>query len=105
MIDKINDKPASWEETVTIREKDKYKVILGDAGARVSASLGERMGGSRGFSSVSMNATVTLNCNQDSKTIPKAYSMAFAEAKAAIVEFFPEAMELLEEHLDQHHAE
>ncbi len=101
-VSMVGDEYASYEGTV-VRNRDEFKKILGDGNARVSVSLSERMGGPYGYSSVSTNVTVTLNCNQDAATIRKAQEMAFGEAAGFTEDCFGKAMDMLRHHLSQHY--
>lgn len=95
-LNDIGDTPVSWERTI-VRQKDKFKKILGDAQARCSVTISERIGAAN-YSSVSMSTTVTLSCNQDSKTIQEAEEMALAEALAFTDDNIVTAYRMLEQH-------
>ena len=100
LVFELDGDPASWERTI-VRKKDKFKALLGDGKAKVSASLSERIGGSHGYSSVSTNVSVSVQCNQDAKTIHEAGLECFEEAVAITEDIMPKAKKVLEIHLSR----
>ncbi len=104
LIAEHDNEIVSYERTAVI-QKDKYKKILGDSNARVSVSFSERMGGAYGYSSVSTNVTVTINCNQDTNTIRKAQEMAFEEAVGFTEDCFGKAVHMLNAHLNRYYTD
>jgi len=100
-IDVIDNKQATYEGTIIM--PDKFKDLLGDENARVSVSFNERMGGSHGFSSVGVTATVTINCDQSEGVISEAQEVAFRTAVDFADAHLGGAMELLEAHLSDYY--
>jgi hypothetical protein len=99
VIDKVGDEFASWERTIFM--KDKFRQLIGDSGARVSISVSERIGGPYGYSSVSVNVTVTLSCDQNVATVREAEQQAFQEAAGFADENIEKAYAMLEAHLEK----
>lgn len=88
-----------------VRNKDEYRDILGDGSARVSVSLGEKVGGPYGYSNVMINVTTTLGCNQDEETVARAHALAFQQNVQVLDDHFQTAYQLLEAHLSRHYRE
>lgn len=102
VVDSINGVDTSYEQEVALA-KDKFKQLIGDANARTSVSVSARMGGPYGYSSVSVNCSVTLTCNQDDDTIQEAKMAAFQEAFGFIDVAMPQCMALLNAQLEEHY--
>lgn len=58
--------------------KDKFKVLVGDALSRVSVSVSEKISGPS-YSSMSISVTVTLTCDQSEKILAESRELALGE--------------------------
>jgi hypothetical protein len=78
--------------------KDEYKQLLGDAQARVSIGMDEKIAGPH-YSSVSIRVNITVSCDQETESIRRAQEMLTKEAMAYLEGHYEQAMERLREHL------
>lgn len=79
---------------------DEYKSLVGDGGAKVSVSVGEKVGAPQ-YSSVSLMCSVSMVCDQDTAVISKAQTAAFEECVAFIDAHVDVAYDMLEIHVNR----
>lgn len=92
---------VSYKRSV-VRTKDEIKMLIGDANARVSVSLSETVPGPYGYSNLKVSVTVTLNCDQNQKTIEQAENAALQECIAFLDTSVDTGYALLTSHLKRH---
>ncbi len=102
VVDVIRGQDVSYEQEIVLA-KDKYKQLIGDGNARTSIAVATRMGGPYGYSSVSVNCSVTLTCNQDEATIQEAKMAAFQECVEFCDTTMGHCMMLLNAQLAEHY--
>lgn len=73
---------------------DELKGILGDEKAKVSVSLGHKIGGPH-YSSVSLYVSVSLTCDQSEDSVTKAKEIATESTMSFIDEYLPGCYEHL----------
>lgn len=80
--------------------RDRLKKLLGDCQARTSVSVSEKVSGPD-YSSVSMNVTVTLSCDQSDKALAEAQEIALSECLVFIDAHILDTHGMLMKHVKQ----
>lgn len=90
--------PAS-KEVVIMKSNDRLEALLGDGKAKIEVGIVETMGGPYGYSSVKIQATVSLTCDQSVGKLREAQACALDECLLLIDEHIQTAHAALCEHL------
>lgn len=85
-----------YESTMT--PKDDFKKLLGDAQARVSIGMDEKIAGPH-YSSVSIRINITASCDQKTDVIREMQELLTKEAMAYLEGHYEVAVERLRDHL------
>lgn len=102
LIDRIGDLVISREMSMS---KDTYKALLGDGSANVRVGLSEKMGGPYGYSSVRLDVSVSIRCDQSSDAISAAQTAAYNECLAFMDNHLTNTYALLKDHLEKNYTE
>lgn len=92
---------ASYHDThyeSVMHSKDEFKQLLGDAQARVSIGMDEKIAGPH-YSSISIRVNITVSCDQTTESIRRAQEMLTKEGMAYLEGHYEQAVERLREHL------
>lgn len=85
--------------------KDTYKALLGDGSAGVRIGLSEKIGGPYGYSSVRLDVSVSIRCDQSQEGIEAAQVAAYNECLAFMDNNLTNTYKMLRDHLEQNYTE
>jgi hypothetical protein len=100
-INDIGGEPASRELRMS---SDRYKSMLGDGNANVRVGLSEKFAGPYGYSSVRLDVTVSIRCDQTTEAIQQAKAAAYEECLVFMDHYIGSAYTVLKDHLETHMA-
>lgn len=86
------------------KAEDKFTALVQDGGgAQVTVGIDEKMGGPYGYSSVQINVSVTLICDQTVAAIEAAKQLALDECLVFVEDHFGTTHHMLCDHLERYY--